>query len=150
MTWWLTLLVASVGASGGVIGGWLSGRIGSRATLRAVREERAARARADYLVALGAFHHAAALMVLATTELPPERNPTRIDKIFAVYPQRFAGWLLSYLISERQRAFFTKHPILVRFTRQYQRWNVTLGWTESPEYAQALVRRLDTFLETSS
>jgi hypothetical protein len=29
MAWWLTLLVAFVGASGGVIGGWLSGRLAS-------------------------------------------------------------------------------------------------------------------------
>ncbi len=57
MVWRLTLLAALVGASGGLIGGWLSGRLGSRATLRAVREERAPRARVDYVAALAAFDY---------------------------------------------------------------------------------------------
>lgn len=128
--------------------GWLSGRIGSRATLRAVREERASRTRVDYIAALGAFRNAALLLVASATELPLDQ-PAPLARMSHI-PDRWLGRFVSFVLSDRERAALSKHPILLRLSRETPLGNMTIGITQSAAYEESLVRRYDLFLAAAS
>jgi hypothetical protein len=148
MAWWATLLVALVGAAGGVIGGWLSGRIGSRATLEAVREERAARQRIDYLTALASFQQSAAMTISFATELPPQRPPTRFDS-WSLLPTRPFIWLFRKWWSEREIAAISQHLLTTGVWSRRLPWSTTFSLAQSRDWERSVERRVDSFLEAS-
>lgn len=151
MAWWLTLLIALLGAAGGVIGGWLSGRIGSRATLQAVREERAERQRIDYLSALGSFQQSAAMTIAFATDLPPPRPPTRFDQL-SFLPLRPLEWLFSKWWSDREIAAISQHLLRAGVTVWSRRlpFSTTFSLVQTRDWERSVEHRVDAFLEASS